>query len=74
MLVTGGAGVGVGAPLVARLPEDSTVCLTHESRPDRAARTVTVDSSSRGWAWRWVNTVPWPVRSRSWCTLPGDAV
>lgn len=42
VLVTGGAGV-VGAPLLARLAEDSTVCLTHESRPDCAARTVTGD-------------------------------
>jgi nucleoside-diphosphate-sugar epimerase len=42
VLVTGGTGV-LGAPLVARLAGDSTVCLTHESRPDCAARTVTGD-------------------------------
>jgi nucleoside-diphosphate-sugar epimerase len=42
VLVTGGAGV-VGTPLVARLPEESTVCLVHESPLDSPGRTVTGD-------------------------------
>jgi nucleoside-diphosphate-sugar epimerase len=42
VLVTGGTGV-VGEPLMARLPADSTVCITHERGLESAARTVTGD-------------------------------
>lgn len=42
VLVTGGTGV-VGARLVARLPEESTLCLAHESPLDSYTRTVTGD-------------------------------
>jgi nucleoside-diphosphate-sugar epimerase len=40
VLVTGGTGV-VGEPLIARLPTDSTVCITHERPLESATRTVT---------------------------------
>lgn len=41
-MVTGGTGV-VGVPLMARLPGESTVCLTHQRETDSPARTVPGD-------------------------------
>lgn len=46
VLVTGAAGV-VGTQLIARLPRESTICLTHESPLDGAAKTVTGDLTKR---------------------------